>query len=72
MFAGEAVADVMPEVLAFGVCGQEVAVQFWREVQIAVEFAAAEAQIKDVLGGKIRGGGEHAGVQELPMHDGIS
>lgn len=72
MFAGEAVTDITGKVLTFRVCGHEVAIQFWREVEIAVKFAAAEAKIEHVLGGKIGGRSEHARLYQLPMHDCIN
>lgn len=71
MFAGESVTDVTGEVSTFGVGGQEVAIKVWREVEVAIEFAAAEPQIEHAPGRKIRGRGEHARLQQLPMHDGI-
>ncbi len=72
VFTGEAVTDVAGEVLTFGICGQEVAIQFWRKIEVAVEFAGAEPQIEHAPGRKIGGRGEHARVQELPMHDEVA
>ncbi len=51
MFASEAVTDVISEVLTFGVCDQEVSIEVWREIEVTVEFAAAEPQVGICLAG---------------------
>jgi hypothetical protein len=42
----EAVADVAGKVLAFRIGGQEVAILLRGEIEVAIDFAAMEAQVE--------------------------
>jgi hypothetical protein len=51
----KAVADVSGDVLAFGIGSQEIAILLRWRVKVAVEFAAAEEQIKPAFSATICG-----------------
>ena len=46
LFVREVIADVFAEVFAFRFGGEKVSVLYWREIEVAIDLATMELQIK--------------------------
>ena len=63
----EAVSDVREEVAAFGFGLEELLVFVGGEGEIAIKFAAVEAEVKSPAGCNVDRGGQKLGFDRLPV-----
>ena len=63
----KAISDVTEEVAAFGFSLEELLVLISREGEVAINFAAVEAEVKNPAGASVGRGREELGFEWLPV-----